>query len=492
MSLLTVDVAVADFEAAGCSPTPAGKDHPGLWNALCPVCLRECAIGEHDGEVVIECSQECSRERIADELHFRREQRGTLGDSPIGEQADDWLEGAPMDPEAVGAEPLPTIPGFPYLHRGAGAVVVGPTGGGRSSLVQACAYDAAPQAIRVAYLGSEVTEREFNARAADLVSRRGDNLDDDLRAQLSRVRYLNLASTIARAWQDPEHWTDEIAARFDVVAIDPLSTVASTLDLDFDKSNAEFVRFYDRLVQPLAEAGVAVVMLDNIGHAIDARSRAKGASAKADRADLTFSCKLRAQPVGLILMAHKVRSVRAPFRRGDTWTFDRDTQRIERGDGEHQDHQHHEATFRPTVLMERVSRAIEADPGLTRRALRSAVKGKHDAKELALELLIAEGYVDQHSDEKWPTHFSTRAFRAPSVSPDTDGENGTGPQVAPDWPPGPEGTTGPLAPSLKGQGEGPPPTDPLHWPPTTSTAPSAYLATTPTSTRPHEGPGLDL
>ena len=84
MSLLTVDVAVADFEAAGCSPTPpAGKDQPGLWYALCPVCLREAAIGERDGEVVIECSQECSRERIADELHFRREQRGTLG-SPMG------------------------------------------------------------------------------------------------------------------------------------------------------------------------------------------------------------------------------------------------------------------------------------------------------------------------------------------------------------------------------------------------------------------------
>ena len=111
-----------------------------------------------------------------------------------------------------------------------------------------------------------------------------------------------------------------------------------------------------------------------------------------------LTCTLHAGPA-LAIKATKVRSVRAPFRRGDAWTFDRDTQRIERGDGEHQDHHAHETAFRPTVLMERVSRAIEAKPGLTRRALRTAVKGKHDVKELALELLIAEGYVDQHSDE---------------------------------------------------------------------------------------------
>ena len=71
---------------------------------------------------------------------------------------------------------------------------------------------------------------------------------------------------------------------FDVVGIDPLSAVASTLDLDFDKSNAEFVRFYDRLVQPLATAGVAVVMLDNIGHAIEARGASEGCQRQAGTA----------------------------------------------------------------------------------------------------------------------------------------------------------------------------------------------------------------
>jgi len=348
-----------------------------------------------------------------------------------------------MDPAAVAVEPLRELRGFPFLHAGAGVLISGPTGGGRSSLVQACAYDAARAGLQVAYLGSEVTEGEFHARAADLASRRGDQVDDQLREQLARVRYLNLASVIARAWQDPEEWAAEIAGRFDVVLIDPLSAVASMLDLDFDKSNAEFVRFYDRLVQPAVAVGVAVVMLENIGHALEARSRAKGASAKQDRADLTFSCKLTAQPVGLIVTAHKIRTVRAPFHRGDSWLFDRETQRVERNvaDSSHES----DAAFRPNVLMERVSRAIEADAGLTRRALRTAVKGNHDAKQLALELLIAEGYVEQREDGQWPKHFSIRPFRA---------DDDSGPNVAPTWPPGPGATTGPLAPSVKGQGPG--------------------------------------
>ena len=121
-----------------------------------------------------------------------------------------------MDPQAVAAEPLPTVPGFPFLHAGAGAVVVGPTGGGRSSLVQACAYDGSAHGVRTAYLGSEVTEGEFHARAADLANRRGDDIDDDLRAQLAAVRYLNLASTIVRAARRPKEWANEIVERFDV------------------------------------------------------------------------------------------------------------------------------------------------------------------------------------------------------------------------------------------------------------------------------------
>jgi hypothetical protein len=325
-----------------------------------------------------------------------------------------------MDPAATPPEPLPALPGFPFLHAGACAVIVGPTGGGRSSLVQAGLYDAARAGMSCAYLGGEVTAEEFNARAAMLAQRRGDTVDEQTRAQLARVRYLDLASVIVRAWdrRDPRmtsgsSWADLILARYQLIAIDPLSAVASALDLDFDKSNAEYVRFHDALIQPLVARGAGVVLVDNVGHDPDAKSRAKGASAKQDRADLTFSCSLSANPPGLIVKAGKVRSVRAPFRRGDEWLFVRDTQRIvsrERGEDDHA------STFRPTGQMQRVSEAVEHDEGLSKRAIRTTVGGKATTVDLALELLIAEGYIAAEHDGRATRHTSLKPYREPTVS----------------------------------------------------------------------------
>ena len=132
-------------------------------------------------------------------------------------------------------------------------------------------------------------------------------IDVELRADLARVRYLALASVVAHARRPAGRVGARRPASFDVVLIDPLSSVASTLGLDFDRSNGDYVAVYDRLVQPLVTAGLLVVLLENIGHAIEAKNRAKGASAKSDRADLTFSCKLVTRPVpAMILTAQKV------------------------------------------------------------------------------------------------------------------------------------------------------------------------------------------
>lgn len=52
-----------------------------------------------------------------------------------------------------------------------------------------------------------------------------------------------------------------------------------------------------------------------------------------------------------------------------------------------------ERSCRPTVLMEKLSCAIAKTPGITTSKLRAEVKGKNAAKDYALELLVAEGYV---------------------------------------------------------------------------------------------------
>jgi hypothetical protein len=349
-----------------------------------------------------------------------------------------WLAGTAMDPTAATVEPLPTLPGFPFLHAGTGAVIVGPTGGGRSSLVQAGLYDAAIAGQRCAYLGCEVTEAEFNARAAILAQRRGDDVDDELRERLALVRYLDLSSVIVQAWGDPAAWLEGIVASYDLLAIDPLSAVASALDLDFDKSNAEFIRAYDRLLQPLTAAGVAVVLVDNVGHAVEAKARAKGVSAKQDRADITFSCALSANPVGLILKAHKVRPVRAAFRRGDEWIFLRDSQTIERRDRAEADDDH--ATFRPTTIMRRVSEAVERDAGLTRNAIRTAIGGRAEYVDLALELLVSEGYIEAHKDGQAHRHGSIRPYREDTETPTESTESQPSPNRVRDTPTATEST----------------------------------------------------
>lgn len=326
-----------------------------------------------------------------------------------------------MDPTATPAEPLPTLAGFPFAHPGAGIVIVGPTGGGRSSLVQACLYDGAGAGLRGAYLGSEVTEPEFNARAAVLAEHRGDTVNDELRVCLARARYLSLASVVTQAWENPGGWVDGIAAAYDLIVIDPLSAVASALDLNFDQSNAEFVKFYDRLVQPLTTRGVTVVMVENVGHAIEAKSRAKGVSAKSDRADLTFSCSLISSPPGLVIRAHKVRTVRAAFQRGDEWIFDRETQTIERRLAAAGDRPE---TFRPTTLMERVSVLVESEPNIGKKDIRAQVQGRNTWIDKALRILVDEAYLDHEHGHGYRSlkpysaaEMETEAARCPEGAP---------------------------------------------------------------------------
>ncbi len=321
--------------------------------------------------------------------------------------ADQWLDGEPMDPSATPAEPMEPLEGLPMTYPGACGLIVGPTGGGRSMLLQACLYDSALAGLRGAYLGCEIVEDEFHARAAEIAECRGDRVDDELRALLARVRYLDLASTIVHANAHPDEWAAGIAARYHWIAIDPLSAVASALDLDFENSNAEYVAFHARLIEPLTRHGLPVALVDNIGHGDTARARAKGASAKQDKADVVLACTSTSS--GLAVRASKVRSIRAPFRKGDEWTFDRATLRIAPRAASTPEPER--PAFRPTTIMQRVSEVIERDAGLSQTAIRTAVGSRAEHVRLALQLLISEGHVAVEKDGQAHTHRSLRPYR---------------------------------------------------------------------------------
>ena len=99
--------------------------------------------------------------------------------------------------------------------------------------------------------------------------------------------------------------------------------------LDLEDKAADYVRFYKRLVQPLRDAGPAVVILDNIGHAEDAQHRPTGTSSKMHKADLLFACDAIDEPSALRITCTKRRATRAQVQKGDTWLFTESTQEIE-------------------------------------------------------------------------------------------------------------------------------------------------------------------
>jgi hypothetical protein len=66
--------------------------------------------------------------------------------------------------------------------------------------------------------------------------------------------------------------------------------------------------------------------------------------------------------------------------------------------------------FRPTRLMQYVSQAIETTPGMSTRAVRESVSGKTDAKDLALETLVREGFVERRSVGQAHRHYSLRPY----------------------------------------------------------------------------------
>ncbi len=50
-------------------------------------------------------------------------------------------------------------------------------------------------------------------------------------------------------------------------------------------------------------------------------------------------------------------------------------------------------TFEPTILMEKISRAVQLNPGLSKKAIEDLTNGKAATKRLAIELLVTRGYI---------------------------------------------------------------------------------------------------
>ena len=68
--------------------------------------------------------------------------------------------------------------------------------------------------------------------------------------------------------------------------------------------------------------------------------------------------------------------------------------------------------FRPTGRMEKASRIAEVNPGLTKNALATSMRGKKAYAFLAIEILVGEGYLEERpAPRRGSTYHSIRPYR---------------------------------------------------------------------------------
>jgi hypothetical protein len=189
-----------------------------------------------------------------------------------------------------------------------------------------------------------------------------------------------------------------------LAVVDGVTEAMSDIGLD-PMSGTDVAAYYAGSPRWLAQTGAAVCLVDHVTKSTESRGRwAIGSERKIS---------------GLTGAAYSCEAI-TPFGRGKTGTVKISVAKDRRGHvRRHADGRNvivmaefkswpddgvtatfsapessQDGTFRPTYIMGKLSEAIESTPGLTTRALRAAVSGKNDVKDLALELLVTEGFVD--------------------------------------------------------------------------------------------------
>ncbi len=218
-------------------------------------------------------------------------------------------------------------------------------------------------------------------------------------------------------------------------------------------SNIDVAKWLDLLPRPLREPRAAVLTIDHVVKDKEARGRyAIGAQHKLAGVDCAYTATVlepfgrgRDGKVKLTVMKDRPGHVRGYADEGTAAIV----HLTSRADGavvislEPPD----AGPFRPTALMERVSRVIEETPGISKRGIRD-VKGQHAAKDLAVELLLSEGYIRREQEGQATKHYSTRPYRE-------EEDRAPVPEPCPDRAPAhPESNRAPVPPPLRHGAQG--------------------------------------
>jgi len=214
-------------------------------------------------------------------------------------------------------------------------------------------------------------------------------------------------------------WALLDARAYALAVIDGVSEAYSLLGLDV-ASTPDAVTFL-AAAPPARRAGAAVLELDHVAKAKDTRGRyALGAQHKLAGIAAAYSAEVVKPPsrtaAGMVKI--KVEKDRYGHVRSHAQGGVIAIAHVTPADGGEQvsvslkpPDAIEPGGFRPTSYMERVSLVIEAQPGLSKRAVRESVHGKAATVDLALERLIGERYVDARQDGQAIRHHSLRPFR---------------------------------------------------------------------------------
>ncbi|WP_162625411.1 AAA family ATPase [Mycolicibacterium llatzerense] len=217
----------------------------------------------------------------------------------------------------------------------------------------------------------------------------------------------------------------------DVVMVDSTGELLPMFGANSDSAD-DFTRVHAKVLQPLADLGAAVLLVDHLAKGRDSRALGPGGTMAKRRTVGGLSLRVERERAfspsaggSARLLINKdrhggvrdhcaaARSCKAHDEQlagtfvldtnetGTTWCVT-PPQADANGSGEE---------FRPTVYMDRVSRLIEERPGeLTRNKIAEEATGKKTVLLLAVDVLEREGYINK-SQERCPHYTSARPYR---------------------------------------------------------------------------------
>lgn len=357
-------------------------------------------------------------DRIADEFV------GVTSWAPVA--LDAILAGEQVDPEP---SMLVRSDGRALIYAGKVHGLQGEPESGKSWIVQYLAAERLERGEVVAYFDFEDSPSSVVGRLLAL------GVDPD--AIRERFRYVRPDEPLS---DHGRRDLDAAAAGATVAVVDGTTEALTLHGLDLG-SNVDIAKWLELLPRRLARRGAAVITLDHVVKDKEARGRyAIGAQHKLAGVDCAYSARViepfgrgRVGRVGLMVTKDRPGHVRGfaddahvaevRFSSEADGSVSISIEPPPGGEGK---------GFRPTFLMERVSTALEEEPGLTAGELRKKVKGRrNEHKDRAVEVLVAEGFVERRQEGRATRHYVVRSFREDaSDAVSVASSNGSGPALA--------------------------------------------------------------